>query len=67
MASQQKNGYLVGSRGGNMYCHGMATLAMSEAYASHFHDPLPARSSVVVTRLKNPEMLIEIEAIAVVG
>jgi len=40
--------------------------AMSEEYASHFHDPLPARSSVVVTRLKNPEMLIEIEAIAVV-
>jgi 2-iminobutanoate/2-iminopropanoate deaminase len=40
--------------------------AMSEAYASHFHEPLPARSSVVVTRLKNPEMLIEIEAIAIV-
>lgn len=40
--------------------------AMSEEYASHFHDPLPARSSVVVTRLKNPEMLVEIEAIAVV-
>ena len=40
--------------------------AMSEAYARHFKDPLPARSSVVVTRLKNAEMLIEIEAIAVV-
>ena len=41
--------------------------AMSEAYASHFKDPLPARSSVVVTRLKNAEMLVEIEAIAVVS
>jgi enamine deaminase RidA (YjgF/YER057c/UK114 family) len=39
---------------------------MSEEYRSHFREPLPARSSVVVTQLKNPEMLIEIEAIAVV-
>ena len=45
---------------------GADSAAMSEAYASHFNDPLPARSSVVVARLKNPEMLIEIEAIAVV-
>src|SRR5438552_15811851 len=41
--------------------------AMSEEYAKHFADPLPARSSVVVTRLKNAEMLVEIEAIAVVS
>jgi 2-iminobutanoate/2-iminopropanoate deaminase len=46
---------------------GADAAAMSEAYASHFRDPLPARSSVVVTRLKNPQMLVEIEAIAVVG
>jgi len=46
---------------------GADSAAMSEEYASHFADPLPARSSVVVARLKNPEMLIEIEAIAVVG
>jgi 2-iminobutanoate/2-iminopropanoate deaminase len=45
---------------------GADSAAMSEAYARHFNDPLPARSSVVVTRLKNAEMLIEIEAIAVV-
>src|SRR5579859_106276 len=45
---------------------GADSAAMSEAYASHFKDPLPARSSVVVTRLKNPEMLVEIEAIAVI-
>ena len=46
---------------------GADSTAMSEAYASRFNDPLPARSSVVVTRLKNAEMLVEIEAIAVVG
>ena len=46
---------------------GADSAAMSEVYASHFKDPLPARSSVVVTRLKNPQMLIEIDAIAVVG
>jgi 2-iminobutanoate/2-iminopropanoate deaminase len=46
---------------------GADSTAMSEEYASHFKDPLPARSSVVVTRLKNAEMLIEIDAIAVVG
>ena len=40
---------------------------MSEEYASHFEDPLPARSSVVVNRLKNAEMLIEIEAVAIVA
>jgi 2-iminobutanoate/2-iminopropanoate deaminase len=45
---------------------GADSAAMSEAYASRFNDPLPARSSVVVTRLKNAEMLVEIEAIAVV-
>ena len=46
---------------------GADSTAMSEEYAVHFHDPLPARSSVVVTRLKNAEMLVEIEAIAVVS
>jgi 2-iminobutanoate/2-iminopropanoate deaminase len=45
---------------------GADSAAMNEAYASRFNDPLPARSSVVVTRLKNAEMLVEIEAIAVV-
>ena len=44
---------------------GADSAAMSEVYASHFSDPLPARSSVVVTRLKNPEMLVEIEAEAI--
>jgi hypothetical protein len=32
MASQREDGYMVGSRGGNMYCHGMATLALSQLW-----------------------------------
>lgn len=44
---------------------GADSTAMSEEYAKHFSEPLPARSSVVVSRLKNPEMLIEIEAVAI--
>ena len=28
----REDGYLVGTRGGNMYCHGMATLALTQVY-----------------------------------
>jgi 2-iminobutanoate/2-iminopropanoate deaminase len=45
---------------------GADSTAMSEEYERHFKQPLPARSSVAVSRLKNAEMLIEIEAVAVV-
>ncbi|HEY8503382.1 MAG TPA: prenyltransferase/squalene oxidase repeat-containing protein, partial [Gemmataceae bacterium] len=31
-ASARPDGYLIGTRGGNMYCHGMATLALSQLY-----------------------------------
>ena len=31
-SSREGDGYLVGSRGGNMYCHGMATLALSQLF-----------------------------------
>jgi len=44
---------------------GADAAAMSEEYVKYFTEPLPARSSVVVSRLKNPEMLIEIEAVAI--
>ncbi len=40
--------------------------AVNEAYTKHF-DVLPARSSFFVSRLKNPDMLVEIEAVAVAG
>lgn len=32
LSCARDDGYIVGSRGGNMYCHGMATLALSQAY-----------------------------------
>ena len=37
-----------------------------EVWVEHLPDPQPARSTVFVSRLKNPEMLIEMEAVAVV-
>ena len=41
VASQRKeDGYLVGARGGNMYCHAMATLALSELYGQTGDDSL---------------------------
>lgn len=41
MASQRKeDGYLVGARGGNMYCHGMATLALAELWGQTGDDDL---------------------------
>ena len=39
---------------------------LNEAYKRHFGDHLPARTSFFVSRLKNPDMLLEIEAVAVV-
>ncbi|HSQ58809.1 MAG TPA: prenyltransferase/squalene oxidase repeat-containing protein, partial [Gemmata sp.] len=32
VTSCREDGYLVGPRGGNMYCHGMATLALTQVY-----------------------------------
>jgi squalene cyclase len=32
LASARSDGYLIGTRGGNMYCHAMATLALAELW-----------------------------------
>ncbi|MBI2807038.1 MAG: terpene cyclase/mutase family protein [Planctomycetes bacterium] len=40
VASQRGDGYLVGARGGNMYCHAMATLAVAELYGQTNDDTL---------------------------
>ena len=45
---------------------GTPTGPLNEQWVKHFPEPLPARSSVFVARLKNPEMLIEVEAVAIV-
>ena len=43
VASQRESdGYLVGARGGNMYCHAMATLALAELYGQTGDDSLKA-------------------------
>jgi hypothetical protein len=39
-AAQQDDGYLIGARGGNMYCHAMATLALAEVYGQTSDDTL---------------------------
>lgn len=39
------------------------TSAVNAAYERHFPEGLPARSSFFVSRLKNPDMLVEIEAV----
>jgi prenyltransferase beta subunit len=41
MAAQRKeDGYIIGARGGNMYCHGMATLALCELWGQTGDDDL---------------------------
>ncbi len=40
---------------------------LNDVWRRRFPDRLPARASVFVSRLKNPEMLVEVEAVAVVG
>ena len=46
---------------------GVDPAAVNEEYRTHFREPLPARASVFISRLKSPEMLVEIEAVAKVG
>lgn len=45
---------------------GTDTKPLNEEWVKKFPEPLPARSSIFVAHLKNPEMLIEVEAIAVI-
>ncbi len=45
---------------------GTATGPLNEVWKQHFGEPRPPRSSAFISRLKNPEMLVEIEVVAVV-
>lgn len=40
VAAQREDGYIIGARGGNMYCHAMATLALAELYGQTSDDTL---------------------------
>jgi 2-iminobutanoate/2-iminopropanoate deaminase len=46
---------------------GCDTAPVNGEYVAQFGDRLPARSLVIVSRLKGPEMLVEIEAVALAG
>ncbi|HLQ34464.1 MAG TPA: Rid family hydrolase [Chloroflexota bacterium] len=46
---------------------GVDANAMNEEYVKHFSGPLPARSSAFISRLKGPDMLVEIEVVALVS
>lgn len=46
---------------------GVDSNVMNEEYVKHFSGPLPARSSAFVSHLKGADMLLEIEAVAVVS
>ncbi len=46
---------------------GTDTKPLNEEWVKYFPEPLPARSSLFVSHLKNPEMLIEVEAVAVIS
>jgi squalene cyclase len=57
IASQRESdGYLVGARGGNMYCHGMATLALAELYGQTGDDtikPVLQKATDLIVRSQN--------------
>jgi prenyltransferase beta subunit len=59
MASQRENdGYLVGARGGNMYCHAMATLALAELWGQTGDDaikPVLKKAVDLIVRCQNPQ------------
>jgi prenyltransferase beta subunit len=52
------DGYLVGARGGNMYCHGMATLALAEAWGQTQDEeikPVLIKAVELIVRCQNHE------------
>jgi prenyltransferase beta subunit len=58
LAAQRGDGYLVGSRGGNMYCHGMATLALAELWGTTGDDAVKKaleKAVDLIVRCQNSE------------
>jgi squalene cyclase len=58
MASARPDGYLIGARGGNMYAHGMATLALAELWGNTGDDeirPILERAVNLIVRCQSPE------------
>ncbi len=58
MATQRADGYLVGTRGGNMYCHGMATLALAELSGQTGDNEIKGvvtKAADLIIRTQNPQ------------
>jgi squalene cyclase len=58
VASAREDGFLVGSRGGNMYAHGMATLALAELWGMAGGEDLKAtleKATDLIVRTQSPE------------
>jgi hypothetical protein len=57
VAGQRKDGYLVGARGGNMYAHAMAALALGELYGQTGDDtlkPVVQKSAELIIGSQSP-------------
>jgi squalene cyclase len=57
-ASRPADGYLVGSRGGNMYCHAMATLALAELWGQTGDEelrPTLEKAINLIIKSQNPQ------------
>jgi squalene cyclase len=58
IASERSDGYLVGSRGGNMYAHAMATLALAELWGTAGGEeirPTLQRATDLIVGCQSPE------------
>ena len=58
LASSRADGYLVGARGGNMYCHAMATLALAELWGMTGDEeikPVLKKAVELIVRCQNAE------------
>jgi squalene cyclase len=57
-SARPSDGYLTGARGGNMYCHSMATLALSELWGQTGDDelrPVVQKAVDLIIRCQNPQ------------
>jgi hypothetical protein len=57
-SARPSDGYLIGARGGNMYCHAMATLALAELWGQTGDDeikPTLQKAVDLIIRCQNPQ------------
>lgn len=57
-SARSQDGYLIGARGGNMYCHAMATLALAELWGQTGDDdikPVLKKAVDLIVKCQNPQ------------